>query len=157
MGVANPDLEDVIDAVSTYLQANLAANLTAVDARKSTKLNPKPPAQWIFGDKGNLPQMPSVLVTGHDTKQKQDEYGWRNQTYSLMVEAYYTDSDVSRLSRIMRRYGAAIDDTLRQDNTLGGIAKTVTNISQRYWDSMSAKTGLFQVVQVTFDVTVITD
>lgn len=155
--MANPDLEDVIDAVLSYLQANLPNSLSAVDARKSTQLNPKPPVQWIFGDKGNLPQMPSLLVTGHDTKQKEDEYEWRNQTYSLMIEAYYTDSDVSRLSRIMRRYGAAIDDCLRGDNTLGGIAKAVTNITQQYWDSMSAKTGLFQVVQVTFDVTIITD
>lgn len=155
--MAQPDIEDVIDGVTSYLQANLASCLAVVDARKTTQLNPKPPIQWIFGDKGNIPQMPSLLVTGHDAKTTKDEYGFRQQTYPLMIEAYYTDSDVSRLSRIMRRYGAAIDDCLRADNTLGGIAKDIANIQQQYWDSISAKTGLFQVVQVAFDVTVITD
>lgn len=155
--MAKPDLEDIIDAATAQLQANLTANLAAVDARKTTQLNPKPPVQWVFGDQGNLPQMPCVLVTGHTTKQTKDEYEWRVQEYQLMVEAYYQDSDVQQLSRIMRRYGAAIDDTLRQDNTLGGIAKNVSNVSQEYWDSMSAKTGLFQACRVTFNVMVITD
>ena len=155
--MSQPDLEDVIDAVLTLFQAQFPANLVAVDARKSTQLSPKPPVQWVFGDSGNLPQMPAMVITGHATKQVQDEYEWRNQMYTLMVEGYYTLDNVSTLSRIMRRYGAAIDDTLRQNNTLGGIAKNVGNIAQQYWDSMSSKTGLFQAVRVTFDVTVITD
>lgn len=152
-----PDLEDVIDAAMAQLQARLPDNLRAVDQRKGNPLNPKPPVEWVFGDKNNLPQMPAVLVTGHETRQETDEYGWRQQTYQIMVEAYYLDSDVQRLSRILRRYGAAIDDTLRQDMTLGGVAKNVANIQQQYWDAMSAKTGLFQVVRVLADVTVITD
>jgi len=155
--VAYPDLEDVIDGCTTVFQRNFAAALAAVDARKSTPLNPNPPVDWVFGDKANLPQMPAMLITSHATQEESDEYDWRNQIYQLEIEAYYSGDDVQNLSRIMRRYGAAIDDTLRGNQSLGGVAKNVTNIKQQYWDSMSAKTGLFQVVRVTFDVAVITD
>lgn len=152
-----PDLEDVIQACLLVMQSNLPTNLATVDASKPQPLNPLPPAQWIFGDSGNMPQMPAVLVTGHATQEVKDEYNWRWQTYTLMVEAYYSGDNVQNLSRIMRRYGSAIDDTLRQNQTLGGVAKNITNIKEQYWDSMSAKTGLFQVVRVTFDVRVVTD
>ncbi len=157
--MAYPDLEDVIQACQTVFQQNFAANLTAVDARKSDPLSPLPPATWIFGDKSNLPQMPAMLFTGHDTQDTQDHYEWREQTYQLMIESYYNGQDVEQLGRIMRRYGAAIDDTLRQNQTLGGLAgvQNITAIKQQYWDSMSAKTGLFQVVRVTFNVRVYTD
>ena len=157
--MAYPDLEDVIQACQTVFQSQFAANLAAVDARKSDPLSPLPPTDWIFGDKSNLPQMPAMLFTGHDTQDTQDHYEWREQTYQLMIEAYYNGQDVEQLSRIMRRYGAAIDDTLRQNQRLGNLAgvQNITAIKQQYWDSMSAKTGLFQVVRVTFDVRVYTD
>ncbi|WDL96407.1 hypothetical protein [Alicyclobacillus sp. ALC3] len=156
--MAYPDLEDVINAAVAQLQSNVAGNLAIVDARKTEPLNPKPPVQWVFGDKVNLPQMPCVLVTGHDTTENEDHFEWRKQTYQLMVEVYYQDSDVERLSRILRRYGAAIDDTLRQDQTLGlSQVRNITGIKQQYWDTMSSKTGLFQVVRVIFNVRVYTD
>ena len=157
--MAYPDLEDVIQACMNVFVSSFAANLAAVDARKSDPLLPKAPVDWIFGDKGNLPQMPGMLFTGHDTSENEDEYEWRKQTYTLMIEAYYTGDNVETLSRIMRRYGAAIDDTLRQHQTLGGLpgVQNITGIKQQYWDSMSAKTGLFQVCRVTFDVRVYTD
>lgn len=155
--MASPDLEDVIQACVTVFQAQFAASLAAVDARKSDPLSPKAPVDWIFGDKGNLPQMPAMLFTGHGTDENEDEFQWRKQTYQLMIEAYYSGDNVENLSRIMRRYGAAIDDTLRSNQTLGGVVKNLTGIKQEYWDSMSAKTGLFQVVRVTFDVRVYTD
>lgn len=157
--MAQPDLEDVIQGCLATFQAQFPANLAAVDARKTDPLNPNPPQDWIFGDKGNLPQMPAMLFTGHDTVDTQDHYEWREQTYTLMIEAYYTLDNVENLSRIVRRYGAAIDDTLRANQTLGGMpgVKNITGIKQQYWDSMSAKTGLFQVCRVTFDVQVYTD
>jgi len=155
--VAQPDLEDVIDALMQVFETQFPAALAAVDARKSMPLAPKAPVEWIFGDKGNLPQMPAMIFTGHNTSEQADEFEWRDQTYQLQIEGYYTSDDVSKLSRIMRRYGAAIDDTLRQNQSLGGVVKNLTNITQQYWDTMSGKTGLFQVVRVTFDVTLITD
>lgn len=157
--MAQPDLEDVIQACMTTFQDSFTLNLTAVDARKADPLSPLPPQEWVFGDKGNLPQMPGMLFTGHDTAENEDHFDWRKQTYTVMIEAYYSGDNVENLSRIMRRYGAAIDDTLRQNQTLGGLAgvKNITAIKQQYWDSMSAKTGLFQVCRVTFDVRVYTD
>jgi len=143
----------------TTFQAQFASSLAAVDARKAVQLTPLSPQQWIFGDKGNLPQMPCMLFTGHDTAENEDEFEWRKQTYTLMIEAYYSLDNVETLSRIIRRYGAAIDDTLRSNQTFGGLTgvKNITAIKQQYWDAMSAKTGLFQVVRVTFDVRVYTD
>lgn len=62
--MAKPDLEDVIDSCMQVFKDQFTANLQAVDARKTTQLNPKPPVDWVFGDKDNLPQMPAMLFTG---------------------------------------------------------------------------------------------
>lgn len=157
--MAQPDLEDVIQACSAVFQSQFAGFLAAVDARKSDPLSPNPPQQWVFGDSGNLPQMPAMLFTGHETTEKQDHFEWRVQIYTLMIEAYYTLDNVQNLSRIVRRYGAAIDDTLRANQALGGLpgVRDLSGIKQQYWDSISAKSGLFQVCRVTFDVQVVTD
>lgn len=155
--MAQPDVEDVIDALSSALQAQLSTALQAVDARKSTQLNPMPPRQFIFGDYQALPQLPAVLVTSDQTSQRKDEYEWRDQQYTVTIEAYYAHSDLQTLSRIVRRYGAAIDDTLRQNNTLGGLVKNITEISQRYSQTMKGQPGLFQAVTVECQVHLITD
>lgn len=155
--MAQPDVEDVIDALSSILKAQLPASLQSVDTRKATQLNPTPPRQFIFGDYQALPQLPAVLVTSDQTSERVDEYQWRDQSYAVTIEAYYAHTDLQTLSRIVRRYGAAIDDTLRQNNTLGGLVKNITNISQRYSQTMKGQPGLFQAVIVECQVRLITD
>lgn len=143
--------------MSSILEASLPTNLQAVDQRKTTQLNPVPPRQWLFGDYQAVPQLPAVLVTGDQTSTRKDEYGWRDQQYIITIEAYYAHTDVQTLSRILRRYGAAIDDTLRQNNTLGGLVKNIANITQRYSQTMKGQPGLFQAVAVECQVHLITD
>ncbi|MCL6454370.1 MAG: hypothetical protein K6T78_12230 [Alicyclobacillus sp.] len=155
--MAQPDVEDVLDALLTSLQDNLPQALQTVDARKSTQLHPQAPRQYIFGDYQALPQLPAVLVTCDQTTERRDELGWREQQYTLTIEAYYTDTDLQRLSRILRRYAAAIDDTLRQDNTLGGMVRNMTAISQRYSQTMRGQPGLFQAVTIEVQAHLITD
>lgn len=155
--MSQPDLDDVIQKTMDIFQAQFPAKLAAVDARKTTPLFPKEPQQWIFGDIIQTPILPCMVFTSHKTGTNEDEFQWRKQTYQLEIEAYATADSVQNLSRIVRRYGAAIDDTLRANQTLGGLAKNITNISQDYWDTMKNETGLFQVVRVTFDVRVLTD
>lgn len=155
--MGKPDLEDVIDALSSALQEQFPSALQAVDARKQTPLNPQLPRQYIFGDYQQMPQLPAMLVTGHQTVYRKDEIGWRDQQYDIIIEAYYAHSDLQKLSRIVRRYGAAIDDTLRDNNTLGGLVKNITNIQQRYWETMKGQPGLYQVVIVECEVHLITD
>jgi hypothetical protein len=155
--LAQPDVEDVIVAVTSILEANLPANLQAVDASKATQLNPAPPRQWIFGDFSTVPQLPCVLVTSDQTSTRKDEYGWRDQQYVVTIEAYYAHTDLQTLSRILRRYGAAVDDTLRQNNTLGGLVKNIANITQHYSQTMKGQPGLYQAVTVECQVHLITD
>jgi hypothetical protein len=155
--LSNPDLEDVIDACKTVFEEQFPDYLMAVDARKSTPLNPKPPVKTYFGDIQNIPDMPALLFTGHDTGEEEDESDWRRQIYTLEIEAYYTHSDVQTLSRLVRRYGAAIDETLRKNQTLGGISSEITNIRQKYFDTMQRGAGLLQAMVTTFDVIVMTN
>lgn len=155
--MAKPDIEDVADQLIAVFKDQFADALAQVDSRKSNPLNPKPPVQWIFGDMQSLPQMPAMLFVGRETQEQSDNFQWRNQTYHFEIEAYVSSSDVQQSNRIIRRYGAAIDDVLRANQQLGGLTRNLTNINQRLYDSMKAPTGLFQVVTVSFDVTVITD
>lgn len=153
-----PDVEDVIQHVIDILQEQFPSNLAAVDARKANPLNPEPPVDWIFGDKENLPNMPCIVVTGHETTVLEDEHGWRRQQYKIQVDAYYQADDVENVSRIVRRYGAALDDTLTSNSSAPGYWSDIANISQQYWDTMSSKNGgLFQGVTVIFDAIVATD
>lgn len=155
--MAKPDVEDVIDTLVSIFQNEFATNLALVDARKTEQLNPAPPRSYIFGDTQQTPQLPAMLFTSHQTQDIRDEYEWRNQQYTMTIEGYYAHTDLQTLSRIVRRYGAAIDDTLRQNNTLGGVVKNVTNIQQKYWETMKGQSGLFQAVAVDFVVSLITD
>lgn len=156
--MAQPDLEDVIQQVMSIFESQFDAKLAAVDARKSDPLSPSSPVDWVFADIDYEPQYPAMIFTGHTTQETTDEDPtWRDQTYKLMIEAYYTAEDVQKCSRIIRRYGAAIDDTLRANQSVDGFWYGITNIGQAYWDTMTnASGGLFQAVRVTFDVKVIT-
>jgi hypothetical protein len=155
--VASPDLEDVIIEVMNIFIDQFPSKLAEVDGRKSSPLSPNPPIKFYFGDINNIPQMPAMLFTGHETREDEDENEWRRQIYRLEIEAYYAGQDVQQLSKIVRRYGTAIDEVLRANQSLGGVAQSLSNISQKYWDSMSSKTGLMQAVNVSFDVIVMTN
>lgn len=155
--MSNPDLEDVIDACKNIFEDQFPDVLLSVDARKSIPLNPKPPVKTYFGDIQNIPDMPALLFTGHDTEEQEDESNWRRQKYTLEIEAYLTNSDVQTLSRLVRRYGAAIDETLRGNQTLGGISSEITNIKQKYFDTMQRGAGLMQAMVTTFDVILMTN
>lgn len=154
-----PDVEDVIDQVIAIFEAQFPANLAAVDARKSSPMNPIEPQEYIFADTKVTPLMPCLLFSGDATTEDEDNPGWRRQTYKLFVEAYYEAESVEVVSRIVRRYGAAIDDTLRSNTVLSGYWIALDNITQTYWDTMEAQAsgGLFQAVKVSFDVLVITN
>lgn len=159
--MADIDVEDVGDKILAILQAQLPANLAAVDARKATQLDPDPPQDWIFGDVDQTPMLPAVVVTCHQTQEDLDEPGWRRQTYKVEIEVYYSAEDVEKCSRIIRRYGTAIDDTFKTssgNNLVPDYWQSISNITQAFWDTMAIKDGgLFQVVRVSFDVAVHTD
>lgn len=155
--MASPDLEDIVDKVIQVFQNQFPEALQTVDQAKTTPYSPRSPLDYIFGDVVQTPQMPSIVFVGRQTKEQSDNPGWRNQTYTIEIEAYYTEMDVRKLNRIIRRYGDAIDTVLRANQTLGGISRNLTNISQNYYNTMKGPSALFQAVNVTFDVTVITN
>lgn len=152
--IAQPDLEAVIDAVKQTFEQKFPDELSAVDSAKSNPLKPKAPVQWFFGDRANMPQMPSMMFTGDQTSPEEDEYQWRREKYSLEIEAYVTSDDVEKLNRIVRRYGEAIDQTLRANERMGGVVQEVININQHYWNTVKSHNGLFQAVNVSFDAIV---
>lgn len=154
-----PDLEDVIDAAKTIFEEQFPSFLAEVEARKALQLNTPPPAAQAtyFGDTKNIPNMPALLFTGYDTEEQDDQHEWRQQKYGIQVEGYLTDGNLQNLSRMMRRYGAAIDETLRNNQDLGGISQTITNIKQKYYDTVQRGAGLIQVCTVTCDVIVMTN
>lgn len=152
--MASPDVEDILQAVINVFEANFPAALAAVDAAKATQLNPFPPENYIFGDEVNMPTMPALLFTADKTAPQQEEYGWRRQAYDLQIEAYYTDQDIQTLERIIMRYGAAIDNVLRANMTLGMPAnvRAIVNIAQAYSQPAATNGSLMQGVAVTFTV-----
>lgn len=154
-----PDLEDVIDAAKTIFEEQFPSFLAAVEERKTLKLNTPPPAAQAtyFGDTKNIPNMPALLFTGYDTQEQEDQNQWRRQKYELTIEAYLSGSNLQNLSRMMRRYGTAIDETLRNNQELGGKSQTITNIKQKYYDTVQRGAGLLQVCTVTCDVIVMTN
>lgn len=158
MALAIPDVEDVIEACKKLFEQGFPTVLAAVDARKEKTLGVSPPVQYYFGDTKNTPNLPAMLFTGSGTFSEEEEYGWRKQIYSLEIEAYLAGFELEDLSRMTRRYGAAIDEMLRTNQTLGGVSREVLNIRQKYFDTMQGGNGrLLQAIAVTFDVIVFTD
>lgn len=160
--MATPDIETVAQAALALLQTQLPEALAAVDAAQPTPLNPAPPATWLFGGSMTQPQMPAVLVAPATVKTVQDELGYRIQTYTLSLEAYVSsgpNGDVQQLTRIITRYAAAIDNVLRAANTLNGTpgVRSLTQIDQQFDSGPIKGSGLYQSVQCTVDVLVVTD
>jgi hypothetical protein len=157
--MAYPDVEDVLEAVRQTFIAQFPDALAAVDARKSTPLNPYPPEGYHFGERQNEPMMPTMLFLAENTNTEQDEYGWRRQAYSLAIEAYYTDQDIENLERIIQRYAAAIDDVLRNNQQLGipDYVRSIMRVRQLYTAIRNTQANLMQGVRVEFDVILNTD
>lgn len=152
------DVETVTDDLMALFKAELPGKLQELDAASIKPLNPKSPISWIFGTKDNLPLLPAILFAGHQTKVLQDEEDWRRQSFSFMIEVYYSHQNLEDCSRIMRRYGEAIDQVLRENVHYDGHWEQIMNESQQYWDMLkNPKGGLMQAVQVTFDVIVFTN
>lgn len=154
-----PDLEDIIDAAKSIFEDQFLDYLTAVEDRKALKLSTPPPADQgiYFGDTQNIPFFPALLFTGYGTEEQDDQSQWRRQKYGLVIEAYLNDGNLQNLSRMVRRYGTAIDDCLRANQTLNGTAQEITNIRQKYYDTIQRGAGLIQACTVSCDVIVMTN
>jgi len=154
-----PDVEDITEAVRQAFINQFPDYLAKVDARKATPLSPLVPEEYRFGETDNEPNMPALLFLSDDASEQQDEYEWRREAYHLAIEAYYTDQDITNLQRIMRRYAAAIDDTLRANQRLDGLSQTITKLEPHFTGTGTSKKtgGLLQGVRVDFDVILITD
>ncbi|WP_436664232.1 hypothetical protein ACOALA_04095 [Alicyclobacillus acidoterrestris] len=155
-----PDIEDLIDKMTDVLQTNLESALAAVAARKSTPIDVQLPYEWIFGDKDSLPQMPCVIVTADTARPTKDENGYRIQNVPMQVEVYYEGDDVQTLNRIVRRYGAALDDILRANNRVPGFWQNISDIEPQYSKTLTPKNnsgGLFQAAIVQFTCEVVTN
>lgn len=131
--------------------------LTAVDGRKSITMQTTPIANWYFGDIQNIPFMPALLFTGYSTQEQDDQGGWRRQKFELTIECWANGNRVEDVARSMRRYASAIDDCLRQNQDLGGIAQEITNIRQTFYDTVAKGAGLMQLCTVTCDVIAMTN
>lgn len=152
------DVETVTDDLMAIFRAELPAKLQEIDEASTNPLSPNAPVSWVFGTKDNLPQLPAILFAGHQTKTDKDEFDWREQTYSFAIEVYYFNQNLETCSRIMRRYGEAIDQVLRKNAHYDGHWEQILNASQQYWDMLKSKNGgLMQAVQVTFDVVLFTN
>lgn len=155
--MANIDIEDVGDELISLLQADLQTNLSAVESRKKVQYNPDPVAEYHFGEVSETPLMPSVIVAGDDATTVSDDM-MRQQRYHYIIELNYDAEDVEKCRRIITRYGTAIDDTLRSDSAQTKVWASITNIGQRFSDTWTSREGgLYQTVQVSFDVIVFTD
>lgn len=152
-----PDMEDVLDQLIAIFQNQFPNALASLDASKVKPLQPKPPTEYAFGEK--LPVLPSMQFYSNSSNPQDDQDGWRNQLVACAIEAYYSSDSTENTSRIIRRYGAAIDATLRKNNRLNGFWQNVTNIQQEYTGQMQTKNmpSPFQVVQVRFELRLITD
>lgn len=161
--MAYPDLEDAVEAVRLFFMDNFQGKLQEIDESKANPLYPSVPDSqaYYFGDMPVMSLYPCLVFVGDSSKVVKEEYGYREQLYSCFIEGYLAADDVQKTSRMMRRYGAAIDELLEKNFTVAGACKNqiknVTNISQRYWATLKRQTGLFQAVRVSFDLRVITD
>jgi hypothetical protein len=161
--MAHPDVEDALEAVRQFFLANFPTALQAVDSAKTNPLNPQAPdpQAYYFGDMPNIPLYPCLVFASDNTKVEVEEHGYREQLYNCFIEGYASADDVQNLSRVIRRYGAAIDNLLNNNPTIGGacngLIKNVHNVEQKYWATLKQQGGLYQAVRVTFDLRVITD
>lgn len=106
--------EDAIDAIKTYLSANLAAKVTAVNAAINDSITLPAPAAFYVGQKSlsSVQNYPAffLLATGADL------LGWNNSytdgEYEINIAFLVMNQDPEVIQRMLYRYTRALWECL---------------------------------------------
>jgi len=167
-------MEIILDRISSYLQANLSALLTAINAKKSaadiTKfgvaLTLPAPAEYFVGDARDLSaNLPAVRIySEEETSGISNDSTPENTIVTVNIEVYFAGDRREVQYRMLTRYIAAIKALIKKNQYLED--STDTNSRTRIladWSSIrSSRIGYikelnFDAIRVTVDYSVNTE
>jgi len=105
-------LEGAINALSTYLQANYAAKVAALNARYGDTLVEVPKAYYLGNMPLSTPESPSVVIHGADWTPKSQGHGILHISNAISIVVFVGDDNVENRWRKLERHALGIIEML---------------------------------------------
>lgn len=106
-------IENIIATIKTYLEANLATKLEAINLEydDDLTLTDIKPERWRIAELTSAPSYPVGILLG-DRIDTTDEGGFIKTFYNISVACLLTDTNAERLRRRLYRYIRAFSEVL---------------------------------------------
>lgn len=113
-------LEGAIDALSDYIQDNIAVKIAALNAEYEDSLLVEPRAYYLGNVPDSIPEYPSVCFQGDGfTPESQSAYTLEND-YTVNIFVYVGDQDAETRFRKLCRYARTIVELLNSGEATYG-------------------------------------
>lgn len=133
-------IEDIIDDIADYIDANLGANLTTIETEKDDGVPLDDFKEVVVGEADPilLDKVPSCRVYPTDIRVEQTAMGQDTITMILEFMGIITGSNRSNLTTATLRYFEAFRALLLSDVTLGGAVDVIgSTIEMQYIPTLS--------------------
>ena len=119
-------LEGAVDALNTYVQANMAAKISALNTAYGDSLLTAPVAYYVGNVPDEMPEFPSIALQGDGwTLETQTKYTLEVKN-NINIYVYVADQDISVRFKKLCRYALAIVELLNTGEASYGYTHFIT-------------------------------
>jgi len=140
-------IEGAVDAVKSYLEANMSTKITALNTeyRDFELANIK---QYYIAELAAIPELPAMLVLGGYTLPEREAANYIRAKHYLKVVALASDQDAQQLRRRLYRYVRAIVELLREARSSAGWSYVIVFDRFDYSPVYTSESSFYQDAQV---------
>jgi hypothetical protein len=115
-------LEYAVDDLSSYLQAQMAAKVAALNARHGDTLLDDIKTYYIGNMPLSLPEAPAIVLQGESTEPREQRVANLMSTNNITVFVFVGDDNVENRYRKLCRYAVGVVELLRAgEGTMGYV------------------------------------
>jgi len=113
--MASFDVEDIIDAIDTYLKANLGTKITAINTEKGDSLLASISSDAYYRQfvDSEIPYDPFLIMGIMEPEVTQDIYGESARTFKIDVIIYFEAVDATEDYKRVYRYQKALREVIQ--------------------------------------------
>jgi len=133
-------MEKVIDDLKTYIEANLPAKLTTVQADYSDGITLDSIAAYQVAEQSEYQQYPVILMLGDDTDNEEQSTTWFKANHNITIVCMASDQNTTTLKRKLYRYVRAITELCMGLRSAWGQRVTINRLN---YSPIYGKDGIF--------------
>jgi hypothetical protein len=116
-----PLLEGAIDALDAYVEANMAAKITAINAQYGDSLLETPKGYYLGNVPQELPESPSICFQGEDWNPEMQNLYRLQVSNDINIFVYVGDTDPTQRFRKLSRWAQALAEMLNEGEASYGF------------------------------------